>query len=197
MVFLTTLLFYLDYKVSEDGIIDESEMIWNEVVVAWGTISEFAWMGWGRPRKASVWITGVPDDTRNEYLLTRITERYSYGNRSLFVNRKESTYWWRNKRSRGRAVSLDRSRPPFRNSSIVITTSTLTYKVILNYCRGFRAYNFQVRNNKIKLLTEYENVTQKALLLLESIKQNAKQFQYALLSWHIRFQNYRSRTPQQ
>jgi hypothetical protein len=31
------------------------------------------------------------------------------------------------------------------------------------------AYNFQTRNNKIKLLTEYESVTQKVLTLLESI----------------------------
>jgi hypothetical protein len=36
------------------------------------------------------------------------------------------------------------------------------------------AYNFQTRNNKIKLLTEYESVTQKVLLPLESMLQNAK-----------------------
>jgi hypothetical protein len=43
------------------------------------------------------------------------------------------------------------------------------------------AYNFQTGNNKIKLLTEYENVTEKVLLVIESILQNAKH-----LSWHIR-----------
>jgi hypothetical protein len=39
------------------------------------------------------------------------------------------------------------------------------------------AYNFQIRNNKIKLLTEYESVTQKVVISLESILQNAKQLQ--------------------
>jgi hypothetical protein len=48
------------------------------------------------------------------------------------------------------------------------------------------AYNFQTGNNKIKLLTEYESVTQKVLILLESILQTAKQLQHAHLSWHIR-----------
>jgi hypothetical protein len=37
------------------------------------------------------------------------------------------------------------------------------------------AYNFQTGKNKIKLLTEYESVTQKTLIFLESILQNAKQ----------------------
>jgi hypothetical protein len=41
------------------------------------------------------------------------------------------------------------------------------------------AYNFQIGNNKIKLLTEYESVTQKVLLSLESILQNAKQLHHA------------------
>jgi hypothetical protein len=36
------------------------------------------------------------------------------------------------------------------------------------------AYDFQIGNNKIKLLTEYESVTQKVLIFLESILQNAK-----------------------
>jgi hypothetical protein len=31
------------------------------------------------------------------------------------------------------------------------------------------AYNFQTRNNKIKLLTEYESATKKGLISLESI----------------------------
>jgi hypothetical protein len=33
---------------------------------------------------------------------------------------------------------------------------------------------------------EYENVTQKVLLLLESLLQNAKQLQNARLSWHVK-----------
>jgi hypothetical protein len=36
--------------------------------------------------------------------------------------------------------------------------------------------NFQTGSNKIKLLTEYENVTQKVLLPLESTLQNAENF---------------------
>jgi hypothetical protein len=48
------------------------------------------------------------------------------------------------------------------------------------------AYNFQAAKNKIKLLTEYENVTQKILSVIESILQNAKQLQHARLSWHTR-----------
>jgi hypothetical protein len=38
------------------------------------------------------------------------------------------------------------------------------------------AYNFQTGNNKIKLLMEYESTTQN-VLSLESILENAKQFQ--------------------
>jgi hypothetical protein len=41
------------------------------------------------------------------------------------------------------------------------------------------AYNFQTGNNKIKLLTGYEKVTQKVLLLIESVLQNAKQLHHA------------------
>jgi hypothetical protein len=48
------------------------------------------------------------------------------------------------------------------------------------------AYNFQTGNNKIKLITEYESVTQKFLVPLESVLQNAKQVQHARLSWHVR-----------
>jgi hypothetical protein len=48
------------------------------------------------------------------------------------------------------------------------------------------AYNFQTRNNKIKLLMEYESVTQKVLISSKSILQNAKQLQHERLSWHIR-----------
>jgi hypothetical protein len=48
------------------------------------------------------------------------------------------------------------------------------------------ACNLQTRNNKMKLLTEYENVIQKVLIPLESILQSAKQLQHARLSWHVR-----------
>jgi hypothetical protein len=51
------------------------------------------------------------------------------------------------------------------------------------------AGNLQTKNNKIKLLTEYENVTQKVLLFIESVLQNAKQLQHARLSWQVRFEN--------
>jgi hypothetical protein len=44
------------------------------------------------------------------------------------------------------------------------------------------AHNFQTENNKIKLLTEYESVTQKVLSLVESKLKNAKQLQHARLS---------------
>jgi hypothetical protein len=44
------------------------------------------------------------------------------------------------------------------------------------------AYNFQTGKNEIKLMTEYESVTQKVLLLIESILQDAKQLQNARLS---------------
>jgi hypothetical protein len=46
--------------------------------------------------------------------------------------------------------------------------------------------NFQTENNKIKLVMEYENVPQKVLLLIESMLQDAKQLQRALLSWQVR-----------
>jgi hypothetical protein len=44
------------------------------------------------------------------------------------------------------------------------------------------AYNFKVGKIKIELLTKYENITQKVLLSLESMLQNAKQLQRARLS---------------
>jgi hypothetical protein len=43
------------------------------------------------------------------------------------------------------------------------------------------AYNFQNGNNKIKLLKEYESVTQTVLLLVQSVMQNAKQVQQVCL----------------
>jgi hypothetical protein len=49
------------------------------------------------------------------------------------------------------------------------------------------AYNFQTGHNKIKLRMEYESVTQKALLFIDSMLQNAKQLQYARISWHVRY----------
>jgi hypothetical protein len=39
-------------------------------------------------------------------------------------------------------------------------------------------YNFQIEDNKIKLFMEYENITQKVLLSIESMLQNAKQLQH-------------------
>jgi hypothetical protein len=56
------------------------------------------------------------------------------------------------------------------------------YRVIPNYCQGFLGPEFSNRKNKIKLLTEYEDVTQKVLLSRESILRNAKQLQHARLS---------------
>jgi hypothetical protein len=47
------------------------------------------------------------------------------------------------------------------------------------------ACNFQAGNNKLKLLTEYESVTQKVSLPIESILQDPKQLQHARLSWHV------------
>jgi hypothetical protein len=47
-------------------------------------------------------------------------------------------------------------------------------------------YNSEIENNKIKLLTEYENVSQRDLLLIESILRNARQLQHARLSWLVR-----------
>jgi hypothetical protein len=38
------------------------------------------------------------------------------------------------------------------------------------------AYNFKTRRNKIQLLAEYENVTQKVLLFVEAALQYVKQF---------------------
>jgi hypothetical protein len=40
-------------------------------------------------------------------------------------------------------------------------------------------YNFQIGINNTKLLIEYERVTQKVLLFLGSMVQNAKQLQHA------------------
>jgi hypothetical protein len=48
------------------------------------------------------------------------------------------------------------------------------------------AYNFQIGRNNKKLLTEYESIAQKVLLLIESTLKNAKQLQHARLSWHVR-----------
>jgi hypothetical protein len=38
----------------------------------------------------------------------------------------------------------------------------------------------------MKLLMEYESVTQKVLLLIQSMLRNTKQLQTARLSWHVR-----------
>jgi hypothetical protein len=72
----------------------------------------------------------------------------------------------------------------------------LLYRMILDYCFGVSVtYTFQTENNKIKLLTEYENVTQEVLLPIELMLQISKQFQHARISWHIKFENYTPRKP--
>jgi hypothetical protein len=43
-------------------------------------------------------------------------------------------------------------------------------------------YNFHSGNNKIKLLTEYESVTEKVLFPADSVLQNAKQLQHGAFS---------------
>jgi hypothetical protein len=68
------------------------------------------------------------------------------------------------------------------------------YRVILNYCRGFR---FSNRKKKIKLLKEYEIATRNVLWYVESVMQTAKQLQQARLSLHVRCPNYRARKPRQ
>jgi hypothetical protein len=45
------------------------------------------------------------------------------------------------------------------------------------------AYNFHTWNDKINLLTKYENVVRKVVLPIESILQNARQLEHARLSW--------------
>jgi hypothetical protein len=47
------------------------------------------------------------------------------------------------------------------------------------------AHNFQTGKKEIKLLTEYESVTQKVLLSVESKLHNAKELQHASLSGHV------------
>jgi Uri superfamily endonuclease len=46
-------------------------------------------------------------------------------------------------------------------------------------------YNIQIRSNKIKLIREYENVTQKVLLFIESILHNAKQLEHERLYFAV------------
>jgi hypothetical protein len=43
------------------------------------------------------------------------------------------------------------------------------------------AYNFQIGSNKIKLLKDYESVTQNVLLCIESMLENAKLLQHLRL----------------
>jgi hypothetical protein len=45
------------------------------------------------------------------------------------------------------------------------------------------------------MLMEYENVTQKVFLHMESMLQNAKQLYLERLSWHVKFENFRPRKP--
>jgi hypothetical protein len=65
----------------------------------------------------------------------------------------------------------------------VIYGYTGRFYIIVGVCV---AYNVQTGNNKIKLLREYENVTQKVVLSIESMLQTAKQLQHARLSWQVR-----------
>jgi hypothetical protein len=46
-------------------------------------------------------------------------------------------------------------------------------------------YNFQTESKKIKLLKEYERVTQRVLLGLELILQTAEKLQHGRLSWQV------------
>jgi hypothetical protein len=55
-------------------------------------------------------------------------------------------------------------------------------------------HNFQIgKKNKTKLFTEYKIQTQRVLLIIDSILQNAKELKHARLSWHLGFENYRPR----
>jgi hypothetical protein len=47
-------------------------------------------------------------------------------------------------------------------------------------------YNFHIEYNTVKLLREYESVTQTVFLNIEVILQNVKQLQNARLSCHVR-----------
>jgi hypothetical protein len=47
---------------------------------------------------------------------------------------------------------------------IIVYVYMYIYRVFLNYWRGSVAYNFQTGNNKIKLIMEYESVTQKVFI---------------------------------
>jgi hypothetical protein len=113
--------------------------------------NDLKWSGRGLRHYPGICLDGLRKTTKSLSQNNRCPGRYPkraaagydsrallLGHRSVFINRKESKYWWWNKQSRGRAVSLDRSRPPFWKSYLVITTLTLRYRVILNYCRGFR-----------------------------------------------------------
>jgi hypothetical protein len=54
---------------------------------------------------------------------------------------------------------------------------------------------FKPEIKKVKLLTEYESVTEEVLLSIEAILQNAKQLLHARISWHVRIENYGPRKP--
>jgi hypothetical protein len=47
------------------------------------------------------------------------------------------------------------------------------------------ACNFQIGSNKMELHTEYDIMTQKVPLFIDSILHNAKQLQHEPLSWHV------------
>jgi hypothetical protein len=82
-----------------------------------------------------------------------------------------------------RKVQVINSIYRYRIVPILYLTCTGWFKIIVGVSVG---YHFQTRNNKVKLLTEYESVNQKVLISIESILQNAKQLQHARLSWHVR-----------
>jgi hypothetical protein len=67
----------------------------------------------------------------------------------------------------------------------------------IKYCRDSKLFSGFPRptifKSETKLLTEYESITQKVLLIIESKTQNAKQLQHERLSCHVRFENYRIR----
>jgi hypothetical protein len=80
--------------------------------------------------------------------------------------------------------------------TLLAMLGVLTYRVILKYCPGF-PWPIIFKPEAIKLLTEYESVTQKVLLFIETILQNAKQLQHERLSSYVRVENYRTRKPKQ
>jgi hypothetical protein len=62
-------------------IVNELERIYKEEVVAESnTVSQFVWRDWGKLRKTSVRIAGVPAKTGTKYLLDTSLDHYRYSN---------------------------------------------------------------------------------------------------------------------